>query len=450
MALNPPPGTALAVAIVGLVLIYWLNKPRAVRMSWPVLGMLASVICLAAFFVAYLVVAQAKPELTDAEQSAARLTTLKTEHTATVSELAATRQELATQKQELAKILAAQPSVESESRANRILLREKQLAQIGTELDAKLSRVRASAEGAMQGEIRRWNNKTGRVVLGADRPINDYYMAVNELKQAAKGFFDNPPELTEPKFSEMARVTPREKEVNDPEDQQKIRALSISIEHTNAWLDALKAQWQREVDINNAEIKKGVASPSPTPPASARLPAAPVQPPVAPLTPKEEAALSDLSAIINSKGRAASKLSEALLQGTNPVTGGAPEYQNPLFLRDRAQEIANAVDALDIEVYRDFLPARTFYSKELLGALGTSSTNRVDGAMYPFSQSALSYVSSLHTAMLIADEAKNEHVARMALGTTSDSRNHFETAANNFKKWIDSFNERVAARRLVK
>lgn len=58
MALNPPPGTALLVAVVGLVLIYWTTKPRETRMSWPVLGMLASFICLAGFGVWYLVLNQ--------------------------------------------------------------------------------------------------------------------------------------------------------------------------------------------------------------------------------------------------------------------------------------------------------------------------------------------------------------------------------------------------------
>ena len=55
MALNPPPGTALLVAIVGIALIYWTTKPREVGMSLPVLGMLVSVICLAGFSVWYLV-----------------------------------------------------------------------------------------------------------------------------------------------------------------------------------------------------------------------------------------------------------------------------------------------------------------------------------------------------------------------------------------------------------
>lgn len=55
MALNPPPGTALLVAIVGLVLIYWNTKPRVTRMSPPVIGMLVSVICFAGFGVWYLV-----------------------------------------------------------------------------------------------------------------------------------------------------------------------------------------------------------------------------------------------------------------------------------------------------------------------------------------------------------------------------------------------------------
>lgn len=36
MALNPPPGTALLVAVVGMALIYWSTKPREIRMSLPV------------------------------------------------------------------------------------------------------------------------------------------------------------------------------------------------------------------------------------------------------------------------------------------------------------------------------------------------------------------------------------------------------------------------------
>jgi hypothetical protein len=55
MALNPPPGTALLVGIVGLVLIYWSTKPRETKMSIPVLGMLISVIAFAGFGVWYLV-----------------------------------------------------------------------------------------------------------------------------------------------------------------------------------------------------------------------------------------------------------------------------------------------------------------------------------------------------------------------------------------------------------
>jgi hypothetical protein len=58
MALNPPPGTALLIALVCGALIYWSTKPRETRMSWPVLGMLASVICFAGFGVWYLVINQ--------------------------------------------------------------------------------------------------------------------------------------------------------------------------------------------------------------------------------------------------------------------------------------------------------------------------------------------------------------------------------------------------------
>jgi hypothetical protein len=64
IALNPPPGTALLVVIVGLVLIYWTTKPREIRMSFPVLGMLISVICFAGFGVWYLVRHQATNAVT--------------------------------------------------------------------------------------------------------------------------------------------------------------------------------------------------------------------------------------------------------------------------------------------------------------------------------------------------------------------------------------------------
>jgi hypothetical protein len=53
-ALNPPPGTALLVAFLGLVLIYWGTKAREIRMSWPVLGMLVCVIGFAGFGFWYL------------------------------------------------------------------------------------------------------------------------------------------------------------------------------------------------------------------------------------------------------------------------------------------------------------------------------------------------------------------------------------------------------------
>lgn len=55
LALEPPPGTALLVAVAGLFLIYWSTKPRAIRMSPPVIGMLLSVISFTAFGVWYLV-----------------------------------------------------------------------------------------------------------------------------------------------------------------------------------------------------------------------------------------------------------------------------------------------------------------------------------------------------------------------------------------------------------
>src|SRR5690349_17178058 len=53
LALNPPPGTAILVVVVSAALIYWTTKPREIRMLWPVLGMLASVICFAVFGVVY-------------------------------------------------------------------------------------------------------------------------------------------------------------------------------------------------------------------------------------------------------------------------------------------------------------------------------------------------------------------------------------------------------------
>ena len=68
MALNPPPGTALVVALVGVALIYWYTKPKAVRMSIPAIGILVCVIGVIGFGVWYLVGAQ--PEA----QSAANAT----------------------------------------------------------------------------------------------------------------------------------------------------------------------------------------------------------------------------------------------------------------------------------------------------------------------------------------------------------------------------------------
>ncbi|MEH2502595.1 hypothetical protein V1290_001406 [Bradyrhizobium sp. AZCC 1578] len=56
--INPPPGTALLVVLVGLVLIYWSTKPRDVKMSLPMIGMLVSAICFAGFGVWHLVKSQ--------------------------------------------------------------------------------------------------------------------------------------------------------------------------------------------------------------------------------------------------------------------------------------------------------------------------------------------------------------------------------------------------------
>lgn len=169
-----------------------------------------------------------------------------------------------------------------------------------------------------------------------------------------------------------------------------------------------------------------------------------------PLTRKEEEALDELSTLINTKGRAASKLADAVLGGTHPATGGLPEYQVPRFLRDKVQEVANVLEGLDVEIYRDILPPKTFYSNELLAALGASTVNRVDGPIYPFAQATQSYLNSINQALRIADEAKSTSVTQMALGTTEGYRAPFASAANNFKNWIDSFNARVAARRVVR
>jgi hypothetical protein len=68
MAINPPPGTALLVALVGLVLIYWSTKPREIRMSWPILGMLLSFVALATFGVLYLA-RQQKSDVASAGQT---------------------------------------------------------------------------------------------------------------------------------------------------------------------------------------------------------------------------------------------------------------------------------------------------------------------------------------------------------------------------------------------
>jgi hypothetical protein len=126
MALNPPPGTALLVVIVGLVLIYWSTKPKETRMSWPVLGMLVSVLCFAGFGVWYLVNNQSaekskqdanaattpnpddtsRPSMLSGRpvsglEMATRLERLEKEHASTVSELAAAKQQLAAKKPEV-------------------------------------------------------------------------------------------------------------------------------------------------------------------------------------------------------------------------------------------------------------------------------------------------------------------------------------------------------------
>ncbi|WBU29025.1 hypothetical protein OOZ54_20530 [Rhodopseudomonas palustris] len=46
MAINPPPGTTVLIAAIGLILIYWSTRPREIRMSYPVIGML---ICAVGF-----------------------------------------------------------------------------------------------------------------------------------------------------------------------------------------------------------------------------------------------------------------------------------------------------------------------------------------------------------------------------------------------------------------
>jgi hypothetical protein len=100
IAINPPPGTALLVALVGLALIYWTTKPKVIRMSWPVLGMLISVISLAGFGVWFLVRNQLQEPgpiqvtaiPTDIAQ---RLDTLESERTSLITELESTRKKLA-------------------------------------------------------------------------------------------------------------------------------------------------------------------------------------------------------------------------------------------------------------------------------------------------------------------------------------------------------------------
>ena len=73
IALNPPPGTALLVAFIGIALIYWTTKPREIRMSPPVIGMLVSVILLAGFSVWYLVRGQPLgPNQPDSSKSGTR------------------------------------------------------------------------------------------------------------------------------------------------------------------------------------------------------------------------------------------------------------------------------------------------------------------------------------------------------------------------------------------
>jgi hypothetical protein len=126
MALNPPPGTALLVVIVGLVLIYWNTKPRETRMSLPVLGMLISVISLAGFGIWFLVKNQSEEPKTQEPNTrqvvipvpnsssmlsgrpvsglevVQRLERVEKDLAARGSELAATRQELEVTKKALA------------------------------------------------------------------------------------------------------------------------------------------------------------------------------------------------------------------------------------------------------------------------------------------------------------------------------------------------------------
>jgi hypothetical protein len=105
MALNPPPGTALLVTTVCLALIYWSTKPKVVRMSLPVLGMLLSVISLAGFTVWYLAKNQ-EPKTEHAANSnaetAQRMDHAEKELVVKASELAATRQALEATRRELA------------------------------------------------------------------------------------------------------------------------------------------------------------------------------------------------------------------------------------------------------------------------------------------------------------------------------------------------------------
>jgi len=171
---------------------------------------------------------------------------------------------------------------------------------------------------------------------------------------------------------------------------------------------------------------------------------------VHPLTQDEEKALRGLSEIINTKGRAAAKLAEELVRYTNPLGGGGTEYQNLPLVRDKAQDVSNAVEVLHTDIYREFLPAHTLDAAELVTALGTPTANVVESPTYIFGQKIGDYIGSLNTANLIAATAKNEQISGMLLNTTNSSRRQFEAGTSDFKKWIDSFNERVAARRLVK
>jgi hypothetical protein len=173
--------------------------------------------------------------------------------------------------------------------------------------------------------------------------------------------------------------------------------------------------------------------------------------PTASYSPEEKDAfrkiLLTLSGIINGKGRSISRLADKLLSEIDPLTASSHYPPTPAFLRDQANEIVDMLESMNTEIYRELLPANTYYSTELVAVLGSKTANITDGPPYLLSQKSLAYIGSLNTAILIDETAKNDGVSRLTLGTTKYTHDEFEMAVTGFKKWISECNSRIDERR---